>query len=406
MFSRPVSFVVAGAAGAATLTAASAPSPLYPVYQRLWGLSAFTLTTVFAVYVFALLVSLLTVGSLSDRVGRRPVASTALVLLAVGTFLFTVADGPGGLVAARIVQGLAVGAATGTTTALVMDSAPGPRTGSIVSSAVPTFGIALGAALAGALVEFAPHPRELVFWVLAVVYLLLAALVWWVPERARTTTSPEPLWRSLLPSAGVPATTRPVFFGLLPSIAATWALGGLYLSLGSSVIGSVLGVHDHFVVGLVLAVFFTAGTCGTALSALLPPRARQGFGLGTLALGVLTTIEAMSSSSLPLYVTGSVIAGLGFGATFRFAVDALGKAAPPAQRGQVFATMYIVSYLAFSVPALAAGLAVARFGLEPTVVAYGVFDVALVAVAGVTAFVRTRRTTTEEAAERQASNRP
>ena len=68
--------------------------------------------------------------------------------------------------------------------------------------------------------------------------------------------------------------------------------------------------------------------------------------------------------------------------------------------------MYIVSYLAFSVPALAAGLAVARFGLEPTVVAYGVFDVALVAVAGVTAFVRTRRTTTEEAAERQASNRP
>lgn len=406
MFSRPVSFVVAGAAGAATLTAASAPSPLYPVYQRLWGLSAFTLTTVFAVYVFALLVSLLTVGSLSDRVGRRPVASTALVLLALGMFLFTVADGPGGLVAARIVQGLAVGAATGTTTALVMDSAPGPRTGSIVSSAVPTFGIALGAALAGALVEFAPHPRELVFWVLAVVYLLLAALVWWVPERARTTTSPEPLWRSLLPSAGVPATTRPVFFGLLPSIAATWALGGLYLSLGSSVIGSVLDVHDHFVVGLVLAVFFTAGTCGTALSALLPPRLSQGFGLGTLALGVLVTIEAMSAGSLPLYVVGSVIAGVGFGATFRFAVDALGKAAPPAQRGQVFATMYIVSYLAFSVPALAAGLAVARFGLEPTVVAYGVFDVALVAVAGVTAFVRTRRTTTEEAAERQASNRP
>ena len=58
MLNRPASFFVAGAAGAATLTAASAPSPLYPVYQRLWGFSAFTLTVIFAVYVFALLAAL------------------------------------------------------------------------------------------------------------------------------------------------------------------------------------------------------------------------------------------------------------------------------------------------------------------------------------------------------------
>ena len=111
------SLLVSGAAGAAALTAASAPSPLYPVYQRLWGFSAFMLTLIFAVYVFALLVALLTVGSLSDRIGRRPVASAALVLLAVGMVLFAIAGGSGGLIAARVVQGLAVGAATGTTTA-------------------------------------------------------------------------------------------------------------------------------------------------------------------------------------------------------------------------------------------------------------------------------------------------
>ena len=177
MLSRPVSFVVAGTAGAATLTAASAPSPLYPVYQRLWGLSAFTLTVVFAVYVAALLVSLLTVGSLSDRVGRRPVASAALVLLALGMVLFALAGGPGDLMVARVVQGIAVGASAGTVTAMIMDSAPDPRTGSVVSSAVPAVGIAVGALLAGTLVEFAPLPRQLVFWVLAACYVVLAALV-------------------------------------------------------------------------------------------------------------------------------------------------------------------------------------------------------------------------------------
>ena len=97
--------------------------------------------------------------------------------------------------------------------------------------------------------------------------------------------------------------------------------------------------------------------------------------------------------ALPLYVVGSVLAGLGFGATFRFAVGALAQAAPSAERGQVFATMYIVSYVAFSVPALAAGLAVAQFGLEPTAVVYGALDVALVLVAMIIGVVRTRRVT-------------
>ncbi|MEU4191697.1 MFS transporter [Kribbella sp. NPDC026611] len=406
MFSRPVSFFVAGAAGAATLTAASAPSPLYPVYQRLWGFSAFTLTVVFAVYVFALLAALLTVGSLSDRVGRRPVASAALVLLAVGMLLFAIAGGTGGLIVARIVQGFAVGAATGTTTAMIMDSAPNPRVGSIVSSAAPAVGITIGAVLAGALVEFAPLPRQLVYWILAVVFLVLAALVWWIPERAR----PEPasrdslrqslrqsLWRSLRPSAGLPPVTRPIFLALLPSMAAVWALAGLYLSLGSSVLGSVLEVHSHFVVGIVLGVFFTAGIAGTIVSTVAPPRWGEWFGYGTLALGVLATITAMLLSSLPLYVAGSLVAGLGFGAAFRHAVNALGEAAPAVQRGEVFATMYIVSYLAFSVPALAAGLAVVRFGLKPTAVAYGALEVALVLIAAVAGVVRARRQVNENA---------
>ncbi|MET1071966.1 MAG: MFS transporter [Umezawaea sp.] len=392
MLDRPASFFVAGAAGAATLTAASAPSPLYPVYQRLWGFSAFTLTVVFAVYVFALLAALLTVGSLSDRTGRRPVASGALVLLALGMLLFAIAGGPGGLVAARIVQGFAVGAATGTTTAMIMDSAPNPRFGSVVSSAVPALGIAIGAVLAGALVEFAPLPRQLVFWILAVVYLVLAALVWSVPERARPeSASRGSIWRSLLPSAGLPPVTRPVFFALVPSIAATWALAGLYLSLGSSVLGTVLDVHSHFVVGIVLGAYFAAGIAGTVASTVLPPRLREWIGYGTLAIGVLLTIAAMLTSALPLYVIGSAVAGFGFGATFRFAMNALGEVAPAARRGQVFATMYIASYLAFSVPALAAGLAVERFGLKPTAVAYGALEVALVLLAAVAGVVRARR---------------
>jgi predicted MFS family arabinose efflux permease len=391
VLSRPLSFLVAGTAGAATLTAASAPSPLYPVYQRLWGFSTFTLTLIFAVYVFALLLALLTVGSLSDRVGRRPVASAALVLLAAGMVLFATAGGTGGLLAARIVQGFAVGAATGTTTAMIMDTAPDQRVGSVVSSAAPPFGIAVGAVLAGGLVEYAPLPRQLVFWVLGAAYLALAALVWLVREQPRPTQEhQESLWRSLLPKAALPPATRPVFLALLPSIGAVWALGGLYLSLGSSILRTVLSVQNHFLVGAVLGVFFAAGAAGPVLTAALPPQRRAPFGFGSLFLGVVVTLVALHTGTLPLYVVGCLVAGLGFGATFRSAVDALGAVAPADHRGEVFATMYTASYLAFSVPALAAGLAVGRFGLETTALTYGALEVVLVLLAAV-AGVATQR---------------
>lgn len=392
MLSRPLSFVVAATAGVATLTAASAPSPLYPLYQQLWGFSAFTLTVVFAVYVFALLGSLLTVGSLSDLVGRRPVASGAMLVLAFGMALFATAGSVSDLVVARVVQGLAVGAATGTTTALVLDSAPGPRSGSVVSSAVPSLGIAIGAILAGALVQHAPHPRQLVFWILASTYLLLAALVWAIPE---STHVDDRYWRavrgSLRPSAGLPSTVRPTFLSLLPTISATWALGGLYLSLGSSIIERVLRVDSHLIVGLVLGAFFLAGAAGSAVAPLVPSTQREWLGYATLGLGVVLTIGAMTLVSLALYVLGSVVAGLGFGASFRFAVNALGEIAPAARRGEVFATMFIASYLAFSVPALGAGLAVGYVGLKPTAVGYGVLDAALVLLALYAGHVRVRR---------------
>lgn len=392
MLNRSASFVVAGLAGAVALTAASAPSPLYPVYQQLWHFSAFTLTVVFAVYVFALLAALLTVGSLSDHVGRRPVASVALLVLALGMVLFATAGSAADLVVARVVQGLAIGAATGTTTAMVMDHAPTARRGSSVSSVVPTLGLAIGMVVAGALVQFAPHPRQLVFWLLAAVYVVAAALVWLTPERRpQAARAGSSVWATLRPSAALPREVRPVFAAAVPAIVATWALAGLYLSLGSSVIGTVLQVHSHFLVGIILGTFFLAGVVGTLVRPLLPERSRDAVGYATLALGVATTVVATLTATATPYVLGSALAGVGFGATFSAVVAVLAGAAPADRRGEVFATMYVVSYLAFSLPALVAGLADQAFGLAPTVATYGVVVIVLTALAPASRVVRDRR---------------
>ncbi|WP_353649253.1 hypothetical protein ABLG96_21040 [Nakamurella sp. A5-74] len=143
----------------------------------------------------------------------------------------------------------------------------------------------------------------------------------------------------------------------------------------------MLEVRNHLVVGAVLGAFFAAGVAGAQVPTAMSQRRSQWFGHGNLVVGVAMTITATVTAALPIYMAGSVVAGVGFGATFRSTIGSLAEASPEGQRGRVFATMYVVSYIAFSVPALDAGLAVSRFGLTTTTVCYGIGEIALIVVA-------------------------
>ena len=92
----------------------AAPTPLYHHYQESFGLTPFAITIIFAAYVVSLLAALLTVGSLSDYIGRRPAILAALILNAVAMAIFMTADSAAALVAARALQGFATGLATAT----------------------------------------------------------------------------------------------------------------------------------------------------------------------------------------------------------------------------------------------------------------------------------------------------
>ena len=100
----------------------AAPTPLYHQYQEMFGLTPFMLTVIFGAYVLSLLGALLTVGSLSDYIGRRPAILAALSLNVVAMVMFIAADSAAVLIAARAVQGFATGLATATLGAAIMDA--------------------------------------------------------------------------------------------------------------------------------------------------------------------------------------------------------------------------------------------------------------------------------------------
>src|SRR5712672_4283214 len=115
------------------LASSSAPTPLYPIYQGEWGFSAVAISFVFGIYAIAVLGALLVAGRLSDYVGRRPVLIVATAIQAATMFLFAFADGLSDLIAARVIQGLATGAAIAAVGAgmLDMDEARGAVANSV-----------------------------------------------------------------------------------------------------------------------------------------------------------------------------------------------------------------------------------------------------------------------------------
>src|SRR5258706_516489 len=69
----------------------AAPTPLFHQYQESFALTSALLTIIFAAYVLCLLLALLTTGSLSDHVGRRPVILAALAMNVVAMVMFMTA---------------------------------------------------------------------------------------------------------------------------------------------------------------------------------------------------------------------------------------------------------------------------------------------------------------------------
>jgi MFS family permease len=358
------------------------PSPLYPVYATAWHLSPLALTIVFAVYVVALLASLVVAGSLSDHIGRRPVLAAGLIGIVVSLVLFAVAGGLGLLILARIVQGLAIGFLFGASGASLLDNAlpRHPAWATLLNGAIPATSLAVGALASGLLVQLAPAPRQTVYIVWAVLLVIGAALLLVVPESSERR--PGAL-ASLRPRVAVPAEARGAFRSVVGALVSCWALGGLYLSLVPLVLQSSFHLTDHVTAGAVIAVFCGVGAVAGVVLNRMEVRAELLTSLAALLLGSLVTATGVAAGSLVVLVVGTVVAGVGFGASFQAALRIALRDVEAEHRAGLVSAVYIVSYLALGIPSVIAGALAPLIGLTTAVIGYTALVAAIAAVTAV-----------------------
>jgi MYXO-CTERM domain-containing protein len=300
--------------------------------------------------------------------------------------VFATAAGVPELMAARVIQGLATGAAAGAVGAGLLDL---HRTrGTLANAVAPVTGSATGALGSGLLVQYLPDPSRLVYLVLLAIFAVQAVGVLLMAESSPRRSG---ALASLQPSFSLPAAARGPLLRAVPALIAVWSLGGLYASLGPAMTALITGHSSFLLGGLSLAALAYSGAAAVLLLRAAPPVTVMLAGCTGLLAGVGITLVAVQVSSAAVFFAGTLVAGFGFGAGFQGVVRTVLPHAPAHQRSGVLSLIWVVSYLALGLPAVVAGVLVVHGGGIPgTVREYG-SAVMLLAALALAGLARTQR---------------
>jgi MFS family permease len=192
---QSTSFWVAAGVVTHTLWTSAAPAITYPLFAEEWHLTHTVTTGIFAIYPIVVAAVLVGLGDLSDYVGRRTAILWGVGASLLGTLLFALAPDVLWLFAGRAFMGVGVGLTAGPSTAAMVEfSGQGAaRRAATITTAAQAVGFAAALVVGGALIQYAPLPTRLSFWVLSAVLAALFTASWFLPRR--TGSNAHGRWR-------------------------------------------------------------------------------------------------------------------------------------------------------------------------------------------------------------------
>jgi MFS family permease len=394
MWSVRTSFWLVVAAQTLWIAASNFPTPLFPLYERRYGFASGVVTLLFGVYVLALIPSLLTLGRLTDRIGRRPTLVAGMAISVLSSLAFASARNVGWLFAGEIIYGITGGLVMSSAAVVIRELHPkqGVASGALAATLATVSGLVVGPLVSGLLASVTPWPTVSPYALDIVLAVLLAAALLRIPETR--PNHPTPARRP--PVLHVPAEIRPAFIATAVAGATPWMATGWVFGLSPLFLHDELGVHitQPFVSGL-----FAALMVGANGAAQLLFRRSSSVGSLRVALVVMLAGEATMGAStlvnsLGVAVVGAVIAGAGAGIVQKATMATMLRIAPEHARGGVISAFLTACYLAMSVPVVVAGLTADHLGLGLVTGWYLLALAALVTVALI-ASLRPREATAE-----------
>lgn len=345
----------------ATALGVNLQMPLYVSYAEAGGYGTSAIAAVFAFYALTLVAFLLSLGGLSDAIGRKPAMIGAGVSALAATLLVQIWPTLEAVAVARVLQGLAVGLATSAGTAYAAELAGAPDAAksaarTITATVSAGFGVrALATALA---LLVTPAATPITYWlhmILATSAIALAAIL---PE-TRAPNAGTWMRLPLFPKGTV---------ALAAAIIPAWTVTGILIAVVPSVMAAN-GLSGFNWAALSLFLINLVGVAFQSLSARLSPRRSVLLGLILLNLGMVGISAGAVAGSAPILVLGAIVAGsAAYGFIFTGGLTAVSVAAG-AERARAAAGFFLFAYIGFSVPPLLTGLVFGLLGATATLAA-------------------------------------
>jgi MFS family permease len=348
-----IGFWLVAAAFASLQAFGTVPTPLWPLYATRDGLSPTTVTIAFACMVVGAGASLYLFGHLSDRWGRRRIIVPALAFGIAAAAVMAGWPTLSGLLIGRILTGVAVGLMSSTATTYLTDlytaghpAQPPSSLPATVASVANLGGLSLGPLAAGALVRWVGHP-------FTTSYLVFIALM--VIGAVSVSLSPETVDVALPKAAGAPKfvlrnAQSTVFIGAAAVAFCSFAIFGLFSSVGSLIVHSELHESSPFIWGLAGFIVLGASAVAQTMFAKLGVVRMLVLGLIGVPIGMALVVVALYNPALTPYLLGSAIAGAGAGLLFKAALSVAITTAEPSSTAGVLALFFVVAYLGVGLP--------------------------------------------------------
>ncbi len=343
------------------------PTPLYPALQSEFGLSTAASTQLFAVYAVTVLTGLIVAGSLSDRVGRKPVLIAALLAaVASGAVYASAFDAPM-LFAGRILSGISAALVSGTATAYLGDAASEPRRGAAIATAANMLGLGAGPILAAAIAAATPS------WVLApfAVHSLMAAAACLAVLFAARESLTQRTARSAVVLPVIPREAATAFLSAALS-AIGFAVMGACTAITAILVVRSFRITAVLVIGLLGSVIFLFSALGQLVAARAGARGiAWGWVLLVCGAAAIAAGAAFAGPfSVVLYISGVAVVGLGHGALFPRGLERLLDRIRGDARARAASAFWVVAYALTAVSATAVGWLCSLWGDRTGVVVF------------------------------------
>jgi hypothetical protein len=156
---------------------------------------------------------------------------------------------------------------------------------------------------------------------------------------------------------------------------------GFFAAVAPQLMRSELGFRSDVTIGLVVFLLFASSAGGQALQGRFAPRWRQPAGCVGLIAGLALVALSSVWDAKSALIAGTVLAGLGQGASFRAGLGELTARSPGDARAAVTSAYFVVLYVAISLPVIGLGIATQRTDIRHATLLFAALTIVVVIAA-------------------------